>query len=58
MAVVFDPDKCSMCQSCIDVCPSEALETDGSTIIVIAEKCADCGDCVDQCPSEALTLPS
>jgi ferredoxin len=58
MAVNIDVDKCTGCGSCVDVCPTEAIElNDDGKAVVDADACGDCGACVDECPSEAISMP-
>lgn len=58
MTAIIDPDKCTGCGSCVDVCPTEAIKlNDDGKAVVDPEKCGDCGACVDECPSEAISLP-
>ena len=56
MAVKVDESKCVGCGACIESCPVEALEMDGSVVKVDEDKCIDCGACVGACPVEALEL--
>jgi len=57
MPAKIDPEKCTGCGSCVDICPTEAIKlNDDGKAEVDPEKCGDCGACVDECPSEAITL--
>ena len=56
MAVKVDLDKCTGCESCVEVCPTEALKVVDEKLVVDVENCTDCGSCVDECPLEALEL--
>lgn len=49
-------DTCSGCASCVDVCPSEAIEMQDCKAMVDTDKCVDCGVCVDECPVEAICM--
>jgi formate hydrogenlyase subunit 6/NADH:ubiquinone oxidoreductase subunit I len=45
---------CSGCESCVDICPTEAISmVDGHTFIDIDE-CLECGSCIDECPEGAI----
>ncbi|NLB79404.1 MAG: 4Fe-4S binding protein [Clostridiaceae bacterium] len=55
MPAKVDPEKCSGCGSCVDVCPVEAI-TVNDVAVVDPEECTDCGSCVDECPEEAIEL--
>jgi sulfite dehydrogenase (quinone) subunit SoeB len=61
--VVIDPEKCTGCKSCVDVCASSAIFINES--LNIAQKCTGCAHlldsgewseprCVDACPTLAL----
>jgi NAD-dependent dihydropyrimidine dehydrogenase PreA subunit len=52
---MINPDLCTACRTCVDVCPFGAIAVDG-TSVVDWEKCMGCGVCVGQCPVEAITL--
>jgi NAD-dependent dihydropyrimidine dehydrogenase PreA subunit len=45
-------DECLACGSCLDVCPTEAIEE--GDIYKITDACADCGACVDECPQGCI----
>jgi nitrate reductase assembly molybdenum cofactor insertion protein NarJ/NAD-dependent dihydropyrimidine dehydrogenase PreA subunit len=54
------PDICSLCSFCVQVCPSRALaihETEETTmLLLIASKCIACERCVRVCIGNALRL--
>lgn len=56
MAVKVESEKCSACKSCVDACPSQAIEVPDTVAVVKDGECIDCGACVDACPSSALVL--
>jgi electron transfer flavoprotein alpha subunit len=52
----IDLDRCSGCESCLEVCPFSALEIrDGKP--VVNDQCTLCGACAEACPEGAITLP-
>ena len=55
-----DADTCTLCQTCIEACPVDALSMDGGgadeTIAVEEDLCIGCGQCAYQCPEEAIAL--
>ncbi len=56
---IVNPDDCTNCGLCIEVCPVEAIsevEIDGKTVAMIdPEICTNCGLCEETCPVEAIT---
>lgn len=56
MPAKVDVNTCTGCESCVDCCPSEAIEMQDGKAVVIADKCVDCGVCVDECPIEAISM--
>jgi len=55
MPAKIDKEKCTGCESCVPVCPCEAIEMkDGKA--VVNDDCTDCGACVDECPVEAIEM--
>jgi len=54
----IDPDICSGCKTCIDLCPYSAIEFDERrNVSVINEAvCKGCGSCSGFCPSDAAQV--
>lgn len=50
---VIDPDICTSCNKCIELCRFEAISPD---FIVDGISCEGCGVCAYFCPSEAISL--
>ncbi|MCV2366842.1 4Fe-4S binding protein [Roseateles oligotrophus] len=53
-----DPDRCSMCLSCVSACPAGALadNPDKLQLRFIEKNCVQCGLCASTCPESAITL--
>ncbi len=62
----YDYKRCIGCGLCVDICPTQALETgplkeiatglDAPAIILDLEKCTFCSMCVNFCPVNALSM--
>ncbi|MGE5255457.1 MAG: NAD(P)-binding protein [Hyphomicrobiales bacterium] len=52
---IIDPDLCSGCRSCLEVCPYSAIGFDeGRAVAVVNEAlCQGCGSCAATCPSSS-----
>jgi NAD-dependent dihydropyrimidine dehydrogenase PreA subunit len=58
---VIDPDRCSLCETCLDRCYFNALklietENGNETMSVIDDKCMGCGLCQITCPEQAISM--
>ena len=51
-----DQSLCVGCGICEEVCPFDAIEVRGMTLVVDEEACMGCGVCVDKCEMGALRL--
>lgn len=49
-------DRCTMCRTCVDVCPVSAVSADDGAIRVRSDLCIGCGACVRECLHEAATF--
>lgn len=56
--VRVDPDKCTLCMSCVAVCPASALKAGGElpSLSFREWNCVQCGLCETACPEGAITL--
>ena len=50
-----DPEKCVKCQTCVKICPMEAINLEDQ-IIFNYDVCVGCGLCASNCNDEAITL--
>ena len=57
-AVVVDKDACTLCLSCVSLCPSGALgdNPDNPQLRFQEDACLQCGLCANICPEQAITL--
>ncbi len=54
----IDPERCTMCLSCVGACPQSALadNADRPELRFIESNCVQCGLCATTCPEDAITL--
>ena len=48
-------DECTMCGTCVDACPVEAIKEGDPKYVIDPDTCTDCGTCVDECPVSAIS---
>lgn len=51
---VIDPERCTLCGRCSDVCRFDAIVSGDETYRVDPLACEGCASCVYQCPEEAI----
>ena len=52
-----DAGKCTGCEECVDVCPTEVFEMkDEKSVVVEADECLGCESCVEVCESDAIAV--
>ena len=57
-AVLVDTDACTLCLSCVSLCPSGALgdNPDKPQLLFQEDACLQCGLCTNICPEDAIAL--
>lgn len=57
-SLVVNPDKCTMCLSCVGACPESALadNPERPQLRFTEKNCVQCGLCASTCPEGAITL--
>jgi len=51
-----EPDKCTNCGDCVDICPFDAITIQNGKYHYDKEKCMGCELCVEKCSNNALSL--
>jgi ferredoxin len=54
MAYVIS-DECTMCGTCKETCPVEAISEGDPKYKIDPDVCTDCGTCADECPVSAIS---
>ena len=54
----IDPERCTMCFTCIRECPVKAIEvvTTRDYARIIPKRCIECGSCLRACPEKAVAV--
>lgn len=53
--ILYDQEKCVHCQTCVNTCPHQAIQSIDNKIIIDHASCVGCLHCVHSCPKEALS---
>jgi len=53
-SAIIDPDRCTQCGICRDLCRWDAISDD---FVIDGIECEGCGVCVDFCPEQAIDFP-
>jgi len=57
VSLAFNPDKCTGCGRCEEVCPHRVFELSaGKARIADRNLCIECGACALNCPVKAITV--
>ncbi|MCG7843929.1 MAG: 4Fe-4S binding protein [Methanomassiliicoccales archaeon] len=51
------PEKCSLCLTCLRLCPYRAPFLQNGEMVISLERCRGCGMCLSMCPSQAIEMP-
>jgi len=52
----IDPEKCTACGECMEICQMEALVSVNNHTEVLLSHCIGCGNCLNVCSSKAISL--
>ncbi len=48
--------KCTLCRTCFEYCPADAIEERSDAASIDDERCIGCGECLVVCPAGAINL--
>ncbi len=51
-----DESQCTLCGSCLEICPVNAINLDSGIVVVAEDWCIGCGLCCSVCPSQSANL--
>jgi Fe-S-cluster-containing hydrogenase component 2 len=54
--VKVDSEECVGCETCVPVCPVEAISMQDGVAVIDQETCTQCEACVSTCPVEAIKV--
>ena len=52
----IDPDLCTGCQTCVEICPAKAWRLGEEVPVVDLDRCFGCGVCSVSCPTKAISM--
>lgn len=53
--LIIDNEKCTLCETCVDICRDEVLKCKNDKIVMVADDCQRCESCTVLCPVNAIT---
>jgi coenzyme F420-reducing hydrogenase delta subunit/ferredoxin len=53
-AYLSNPEACSGCEECVEVCPENAITMDDGKPVINEIMCSGCGACIPACPEDVL----
>ena len=53
-AFLADPDACTACEACVEVCPERAITMENNLPVINEIMCSGCGACIPACEENAL----
>ena len=52
--IKVDTNECVGCESCVPVCPVEAISMKDDKACIDPNTCTECETCISECPVEAI----
>lgn len=57
MGIEINPEKCNLCNVCVEICPEDVLKNENEKIEAIyEEECWYCGSCMMDCKQDAIKV--
>ena len=57
VTLAYDPNKCTGCGKCVDVCPHAVFSMNGGKArLADRDGCMECGACARNCPFGAISV--
>ncbi len=56
MKITVNPETCTGCGACIDVCPVAAIDLKQGVAVIDASRCDLDGICIPACPVDAISF--
>ncbi|MGI6552591.1 MAG: 4Fe-4S dicluster domain-containing protein [Bacillota bacterium] len=54
--VNVNPDTCTGCGDCVEVCPADILEVVDGVVEVVGDDCMGCESCVEACSTGSISI--
>jgi NAD-dependent dihydropyrimidine dehydrogenase PreA subunit len=54
MTIFIDDEKCTGCDFCVSICPTQAISISNNIAVIDHDKCKECLLCMDECPTNAI----
>jgi len=54
--VVVEKEECIGCETCVPVCPVNAISMVDGAAVIDQQTCTQCENCVASCPVEAIKV--
>ncbi|MFW5965706.1 MAG: 4Fe-4S binding protein [Halodesulfurarchaeum sp.] len=55
-SVMIDAEGCTLCSTCHETCPTDALVQEPGTLTFYPESCVGCGHCETACPEDVIEV--